>query len=1016
MKPLRLEMQAFGPFRGKERVDFAGLSSSLFLIAGPIGAGKTTVLDAICFALYGESSGKGRAAGDLRSHHADATVETEVTLDFSVGGKTYRVNRRPKQEIRKRRGEGTRAVQARGTLWDRTGKEQAPDEGAPLAGNVREVDARIGEILGFDAAQFRQVILLPQGQFREFLSANSKDREGILKVLFDVRRCEELERELKDAVQGLERNRQGREAARREKLGTFASREDLEQGVRARAGEVADLEVRHRELAVRDARVEKALAEGLRVAGLFAELGLADRVRADLADQAEAMDAVRDELTLAEKARPVLPEIAALDTLRGEIAVMERELGLQEGERITLAAASLENGRRLQEHKAGEDRHEGNIAEVRRLEDLRPRVKELERAVREKAAAAGARARLHAAVASAGQALKDEEQRLAAIEGELPALRAAAGDRASLEARLQELKNVELDLASAATVGDELKAWAGKLSRAREAVGGAAADFRQAERYAQEMRSRWIRSRAGALAAQLVAGQPCPVCGSPEHPAPTAPTADGVTEESLQAAEDDRQTAADREKKAGEGESAAAVKVAEFTARADGMRRSLGTHADTEVAEIRRNIGEKTAARAAAVAAAARAAELEAELVVVKDRLKRAVESRDGFSEQHQQAAEAAARAAAAVEHLEGVLPGDLRSGEAIEQRLRLLADEMASWRRTSQVLEDEKTRIATGLASCTSFIGAVRKELQGKCRRGEQAALDLGGRLAAAGFTDDAACRTASRTDRQISALRERLEKYNNTLQQAQGALDEARKKVAGLARPDPAPLERERAAAAAELQACGQELGRLQEQHRALSGRLRELDDLEKDEAAAARRNEALREIAAAAAGDNSTKLRFSTYALAAYFDDVMGHTNRRLALMSSGRYTLARATDTTGGGYKGLDLEVLDAHTDRARPADTLSGGEGFLASMALALGLADAVQSAAGGYKLESVFIDEGFGSLDAESLELAQRCIIDLQQAGRMVGLISHVEEMSSWTPARIEIKKTPRGSVILTGG
>ena len=157
----------------------------------------------------------------------------------------------------------------------------------------------------------------------------------------------------------------------------------------------------------------------------------------------------------------------------------------------------------------------------------------------------------------------------------------------------------------------------------------------------------------------------------------------------------------------------------------------------------------------------------------------------------------------------------------------------------------------------------------------------------------------------------------------------------------------------------------------------------------------------------------MRFSTYALAAYFDDVMAHTNRRLAVMSSGRYTLARATDTSGSGYKGLDLEVLDAHTDRARPADTLSGGEGFLASLALALGLADAVQSAAGGYKLESVFIDEGFGSLDAESLDLAQRCIIDLQKTGRMVGLISHVEEMSSWTPARIVIRKTPRGSVIL---
>ncbi len=1012
MKPLRLEMQAFGPFRGRETVDFEKLAGSLFLIAGPIGAGKTTILDAICFALYGESSGKGRSAADLRSHLADATVETEVTLDFSVGGKTYRVYRQPTQEIRKKRGDGTRTVQTRGTLWERTGREAATDDGVPLAAKVREVDERVREILGFDAAQFRQVILLPQGKFREFLSANSRDRESILKVLFDVRRCEELERELRDAALELERRREGREVARSEKLGTFASREELGQGVLAKAGEVAALEVRSRELAARDARAAEALTDGRRVDGLFAELAKAERARAALTERSDEMGVLRDELTLAEKARPVLPVIAALDALHAEIAVMERELGAKEDERAAHAAACLENDRRLREHKDGECRHEESIADISRLEALRPKVTELEKAVREKVAAEDVWARLDNEVASAGRSRMDEEKRLAEIEGALPALRASAGNRATVEAQLQELRKVEQDLALAVNVDGDLKSWLGALALAREAGTKAEADLRDAGRNALEMRSRWMRSRAGALAAQLVEGQPCPVCGSPDHPAPTATTEDGVTEEDLQAAEDARQAAADREKRAGESVSAAAVKVAEFTARADGLRRSLGAHAIADAAEIRRIIAGKTAARAAAVGAGERVTNLESELVAVKERLKRAAESSKALADRLQQALGSAVKSAAAVEHLEGVLPGDLRSGEAIERRVRLLADEVASWRKKTVLLEREKARIATGLASCDGFIGATRTELDGKRQRGEHAAADLDSRLAAAGFADDLACRTASRTDGQIIATRERLEAFNNTLQQAQGALDEVRRKVLGLTRRDLAPLENERAAATAELQACGQELGRLQEQHRALSGRLRDLENLEKDEAEAGLRSEALREIAAAAAGDNSTKMRFSTYALAAYFDEVMAHTNRRLAVMSSGRYTLARATDTSGRGYKGLDLEVLDAHTDRARPADTLSGGEGFLASLALALGLADAVQSAAGGYKLESVFIDEGFGSLDAESLELAQRCIIDLQKTGRMVGLISHVEEMSSWTTARIAIKKTPRGSVI----
>jgi len=1013
MKPQRLEMKAFGPFRGTETVDFEKLASSLFLIAGPIGAGKTTILDAICFALYGESSGKGRSAGDLRSHHAAATVETEVTLDFSVGGRSFRVVRQPKQEIRKKRGDGTRTVQARGTLWDRSGSAGDVDGGTVLAANVREVDEKIREIIGFDAAQFRQVILLPQGQFREFLSANSRDREGILKVLFDVRRCEELEQRLKDSVQELEKRRAGREAARREKLGSFASREDLEQGVRSREAEVAAHEARHGGLAARDAAAEAALSAGRRVEGLFEELAGAEQVCADLAGRAGEMDAARVEFELAGKAGPVVPEILALDTLGGEIAAMARDADAKACERSALTAEQEQNNRRLREHRGGESRHEQTIAEIRRLENLRPRVLEMECAVREMATAAAARAAVERDVAASGRDLEQLEARLAAIEGLLPALRGAAGERAHLEAHLQELRRVEQQLASSNAAADELQTWERAVVEAREAHAVAEARLRAAEREAREARSGWLRSRAGALAAELLEGSPCPVCGSLEHPAPAAPARDDITAARLQALEEASATAIERERRAGAIAAEATVKAAELKARVEGLRESLGAAAGVGVAEVRRLIGERTAARAAAAAAVDEEAALEAERAALRAAVKGAALSRAELEDRLRRASETDVRSAAAVEHLEAILPLQMRSGEAIERLLQSLTGETVSWRDTLRGLERENERIAAGLGACDGFIAATRQELAAKQARAEVASADLAVKLAKAGFGTAVLCRAAARTDRQVAALRERLDTFNNTVQQAQGALGEARKKLIGLNRVDLTPLAAERGAAAAALQLCGQELGRLREQQRGLAGRLRELDELERDEAAATLRSEALREIAAAAAGDNTTKMRFSTYALAAYFDEVMAHTNRRLALMSSGRYTLARAIDTSGRGYKGLDLEVLDAQTDRARPADTLSGGEGFLASLALALGLADAVQSAAGGFRLESVFVDEGFGSLDAESLELAQRCIIDLQKTGRMVGLISHVEEMSSWSSARIAIAKTPRGSVIL---
>jgi len=1013
MKPLRLEMQAFGPFRGREVVDFARLADPLFLIAGPIGAGKTTILDAICFALYGESSGKGRAAVDLRSHHAAATAETEVTLDFAVGGKSYRISRQPTQELKKKRGDGTRTVQARGALWDRTGREGATEDGIPLAAKVRDLDERIREILGFDAAQFRQVILLPQGQFREFLAASSKDREGILKVLFDVRRCEELERELRERVQALEKRREGRAAARAEKLGEFTSQEDLARGVREKGEEVAALERHRGELAARDAAAEGALAAGRRVDGLFGELAAAERTRVDLAARAGAMDAVRLECGLAQIAEPLLPEIQALEALRAEIAEMERDLESKAAELTDVAAQKLENDRRLREHADGGFHLETAVAEIRRLEELRPRVRELERAVRERAGADEARAAVEREIAAGEHSRVQTEERLGALESSLPAARAAAGELPALEAQLRELRRVENLLSLLAAAAAEQDAAAAVLARSRDAGAAAERLLQQVQSAAEAARTRWVRSGAAALAARLVGGDPCPVCGSREHPAPAGPAADGVTAEQLQAAEDSLRAATDGERTTGAAVAAATVRVAECGVRVAGLRESLGAHAGTDAGQVRLLITQETAAAATAAAAGERLAAGEVEMAQLRERLKAASAGNVERAERLRQAAEAAVRAAAALEHLEKVLSPELRSGEAIERRVRRLSDEAATWRETQRLLDEERSRIARALATGDGFVVATRRELNAKQRRGQQAAADLAARLAKAGFADAGACRSVARTAAQIAAMRERLDAFNDTLQQAQGALEEARRKTAGLTRPDLAPLEAERVETAAALQACGQQLGRLQEQLRALSGRLGGLDDLERDEAQSAGASEALREIAAAAAGENGPKMRFSTYALAAYFDEVMVHTNRRLAVMSAGRYALARATDSSGRGFKGLDLEVYDAHTDRARPADTLSGGEGFLASLALALGLADAVQAAAGGYRLESVFIDEGFGSLDAESLELAQRCIIDLREAGRMVGLISHVEEMATWTPARIRIQKSPAGSTIL---
>jgi len=1013
MKPLCLSMTAFGPFVECQRVDFRQFERHrLFLIAGPIGAGKTTILDAIVFALYGVSSGDERKPPNMRSQFARPDLKTEVALDFAVGDRVYRAIRAPEQTLAKKRGRGETKSAATAALYDRTGCASDAEEGQLLESRIEAVNRRVEELLGFSASQFRQVIILPQGQFRDFLASNTREREEILKVLFDVSRCERFEKLARDKVAALDAAALERESRRAVLLEGFSSPEALGGAVIVGRGRVQELE----RAAAQAVEAEKAAALAVQnaraVQRAYDDCKRARAIVDNLNQRQAEMQQTAQAIARAEKAAPLVPRLDELDAVRKDLAAQRRKLA---DDRVALEAAVREAAvaeQTLSEREARRPQAETLKAAAAQLEPLRAKLRDLEGA-RQKCADANAKAentRLRLEVTK--RELDATRDALAKDEAELSQVQAAGARQGELKARL-DIAQENLKRCTELVKENEAEAGCGQaLGKAAEEVARVAEAFDRArERYAA-IKARWMASRAGQLAAGLQPGQPCPVCGSLVHPAPARAADEDATDAALA-----------REEKA----LATAQALWDEARKRQGECEKLAGQARERVAALERQLGARSGAPILV---------FEQELSALKQEIKAAEASSDlarTLTARIQEGRKAIDQLEKARDDLQAAVTDQWATARSLDDQVRLLDQEIPEAYRVPQALERAIAEKKDAAATIESEIkagrasrdGAREKQttIHGQVTAGESSVRQVESReqalaqqgaelLSAAGFADGAACRRDAMAAPDMERKREELREHERALSEARGRLRKTEEDLAGRALPDVPALEQAHGIAAETAKKLGGELAEERAGVKALSERLAQVQKLDEEERAAREREAALRSIAAAAAGDNALNLKFSAFALAAYLDEVLQVASQRLRLMSAGRYALQRAQVTGGRGVQGLDLEVFDENSGQTRPAVSLSGGESFLASLALALGLADTVQAIAGGRRLESIFIDEGFGSLDSVALELAQRCVADIQASGRLVGLISHVEEMKAWTPARLQIAKTRSGSVL----
>ncbi|SMF15163.1 exonuclease SbcC [Cellulosimicrobium cellulans J34] len=1064
-----LTFQAIGPFAGRHHVDLASLGASgIFLLDGPTGAGKSTVIDAIVFALYGKVASESASDDRLRSAFAGPDVESFVDLVLEVPSGVYRVRRTPEYRRPKKRGTGTTVQQASVRLWRLAAVPEPGDDaddppGELLSSRLDEAGDEIRRIVGLDRRQLVQTVVLPQGEFATFLRAKPEDRAVLLQKVFGTELYHRAAARLAELARGA---RAGIDAARQNVTGAverFAGASGLTPDDARRLREAAQDDTLLRQADDADvARAAAVVAAGTRTAGT----GAAGTDASAAGTDAGATDAAEERpgvhaIALAHVARleeeaDRLAErevaanaalVAARDRLEAERVLaegVERRARLRaEQERLDRAADEVTQDRRRVDAaaraavvapaaqglaRADQALHAAHerlaLARTGLPPDLADADATTVEALRADVATAAVRA---ARLVPVGASLPVRERELAdarkdlahateerervlaeladrptlrdALRTRVAALAEAAGDLGVLQERLLRARAVEVAATQAAALADDVEA-------AEEERARAAAAARAAVEHEARVRSARIAGLAGELAAGLDAGEPCPVCGGTEHPQPAPLAPDHPAAEDVERAE---------------------------RARTEAERSLHDASARVQVLAERLASGRRDAEGLTPEEAAARVVEVDVSVATARDAARERADAErelealdagtDALQERAGELAASIAAGAARLDELETALAADRAEVRAELETagrhvgLDGLPDPLAEPGARNPVVVlaaalEERVRTLDVLADATSAVAAAHRTRADR-------AVELDALLDGSGFADVAEALAAVLDDADRRALARRVAEHDATrAATAAGLADPALAALPEDARPDVAAAR----AAVAEAEATAGAAARSHELVARRAQAAREGADgigaaveawlRAREDAGPVTRMAAL----AGGAGDNAQALSLATFVLVQRFEDVVAAANERLAEMSSGRYELVRSAtrEDVRAHKRGLAMKVLDHVTERERDPRTLSGGETFYVSLCLALGLADVVTAEAGGVELGTLFVDEGFGSLDPETLDAVLSALGRLRAGGRVVGVVSHVEALKQSVAERIEVRRVPGGGSTLT--
>lgn len=916
MRPLTLTLSAFGPYAGTTTLDFSRLGESgLYLITGDTGAGKTTLFDAIVYALYGEASGSDRGGKDLASKYVEDGTASYVDFTFACHGTQYRafrcVNKEGRQKVLI---DGKNQLQE-AVLFDANDK--------PVASKVKDVTAKVEELLGLTRDQFVQIVMIAQGQFRELLTADEKVRGPILKKLFQTERYASLQ----DRINA-ESNAQNAVCADLQRdLGHIVASLSFEEGegydaVAAEARSEEFLAELAKQVAGREATLKDAQGEKEKLDETLGKLQKQKGADEALLKQAGELTGVLASLEAAGKT--FTESKAAFDAENREERVKEREAL---AEQITLQTKQLGEYEKLDEKQQSFD------AFLKDLEEKQTRFA--------------------------------RESKLQSAEEELQKkLEAEQNDLLSAPKEQTEWSHARDAAAERGKALNELQARLDTYTAGKKALKQLQDDFTDrkhqydtAEALRKALEDQYLNAQAGILADTLVDGEPCPVCGSTSHPHCAVLPENTPEKADVDKAKVDEETARTAAEQASQ-------KVAEQRAALE--QQELGLTKDCEAAGL--PFGDETGPALQEKREENRT--LQAELETAGEALQKKVERLDKLNKElpeRKDANETRAKTLGELRTSIANLSGqkEARQKELEEAQKNLPYESLRKAKEALGGLTEKQKRLADALETARKAFEAAKETRLGLEAKQKtlQEGLEGFDRAAAEGRVQQ-----ITELTEQGKALEQKVIDCTTALQNAKQARADAGKTLKAL--------------------------GEAREKQRWLF----ELDQVFNGKLT------------------TEGRLKLETYVQAIYFDQVLAHANRRLYAMTGGQYELARQTEAGDkrSSYA-LNLDVIDHYGDVSRRSvKTLSGGESFLASLALALGLSDLIQEQSGGVQLDTLFVDEGFGSLDAESLEKALQTLEELGAEHRLVGIISHVEELEQRIDKQIDVKKLPSGGSTAT--
>lgn len=1010
MRPIQLTLQAFGPFAAQQVIDFRAFGHApLFLINGPTGAGKSSILDAICYALYGETTGSERSGDQMRCDYAPDSMLTEVQFIFELDQRRFMLTRSPDQEVAKQRGEGTTKKNHAASLVEllESGEEKL------IAHRPTPVGKAMLELIGLDVKQFRQVMVIPQGKFRELLIANSKEREQIFGQLFQTQIYVQIERELLERAAGIRKQKEQFDHQIKGALDvtSLSSEEALQAEILAIKPLVQRSEQAYQASQKQLDALKQQWNDAQELQKQFSQQAQFAAEKTAMLAQQPAIEALRKSLQQAQKA-------ARLDLPYQQNREAQRQLDLAKQAQVAKQQAFALAEKQLEEATFA---YQQAAKSAEQVEPLNQQLYQLE-GIGKKFAALEEQKKLHHNAKqqwlTAQQGVEQALLKVQTLETQLQAQREEVEKVHQQKSRLEAKQLTQAQMSDHITLRLKQQSLVKKVTELTEQFKQvdrryqtAQTDAQQARQQADQLELRWHTNQAAELAQRLSEGEACPVCGSHTHPNIAQFSSDVVTKKQV--------------KQAREGQKKAEASEIEWLKQHQQVKSEL-SYFEQEQQQVAELIAQKQIADLATLQeqdkqltqeieqlSRLNPQQLEVKIVQLEQELRTIQSQAEQQKSALEQVKQREIEAQTQVSSLQAEISSDFTHVDEVRERYTVVHKQIKALQQAEQSARTHLTQAQNHRSAAQSSLTSANEQCATWTKEWQRMQQEWQAALSQSPFTDQEHYLQARVDDTSIAEMEGEIRQFEQLCSTLQGKLDNLQQTLADKQPPHLADIQASVEAQQSDLTAKLNDFT----QYRSRLDNLQQVSEkllrLYEQNSALEKEYQIYGTLSDIASGKTGAKVSLHRFVLGVLLEDVLIQASQRLQRMSKGRYWLKRKEDRAkGNAGSGLDLMVEDAYTGKWRDVATLSGGESFMAALSLALGLSDVVQSYSGGIRLETLFIDEGFGSLDPESLDLAIQTLVDLQQGGRCIGIISHVAELKEQIALRLDVETSVRGSSI----